>query len=181
MNKFKKIIATIKKKNLRLKSLVSEKWFVKSSNRYLKYIGVDVNGMVKFIAHDVKLDFTDPSKIHIGDGTVITSKVTILVHDYSIECGLVAINKQDPEYESLFIRDVYIGKNCFIGQNCFIKPGTVIGDNCIIGSGSVVAGKIPNDSIVVGNPGVVIKNTKEWAEKKFEEHKFIKGNKRKVW
>ena len=181
MKKFKKIIAAIKRKNLRIKMLFSEKWYVKSSNNYLKYIGCDVQGMVKFIAPDVKLDLSDPSKIHIGDGTVITSKVTILVHDYSVECGLVAIGKQDPVYESLFIKDVYIGNNVFVGQNCFIKPGTKIGDNCIIGSGSVVSGNIPNDSIVIGNPGVVVKNTKEWAEKKFQEQKYIKGNKRKTW
>ena len=179
MNKFKKIIACIKKKNLTIKYLISEKWYVNSYNKYLKYIGCNLDGKLKYIARDVKIDYTDPSKIHIGDSTVITSKVTILVHDYSIECGLVTIGKENPIYESLFIKDVYIGKNCFIGQQAFIKPGTVIGDNCIIGSCAVVSGKIPGNSIVIGNPGVIIKKTDEWANKKLLENEFVNGNKRR--
>lgn len=179
MNKLKLIKLAIEKKFLSLRYLFGTKCYCRGMNKYLKHFGVNLTGKPKFVARDVKLDSTDPSKITIGDGCVITSKVTILVHDYSIECGLVAIGKQDPVYEAMFIREVKIGNNCFIGQNSFIKPGTVIGDNCIIGAGSVVSGTIPDNSIVVGNPAVVIKKTDEWAEKKFEEHKFLNGSKRR--
>ncbi len=179
MSKFKIIRSKLKKKTLTLKLLFSEKWYVKSANKYLKFIGIDLEGKVKWIARDVKLDLSNPSMIHIGNETVITSGVIILVHDYSIECGLVAIGKQDPIYESKFMKPVFIGNNVFIGHNAFIKPGTKIGNNCIIGAGSVISGIIPDDSVVIGNPGKIIANTKEWAEKKLQNSQILKGNKRK--
>lgn len=179
MNKFKKIIACLKIKFMFFKYIISEKWFTKSMNKYLSYIGCNVTGKIKYCARNVKIDFTDPSKIHIGNNCVITSNVTLLIHDYSIECGLVTINKQDSTYESLFIRDIYIGSNCFIGQNSFIKPGTKIGNNCIIGAGSVVNGVFPDNSLIAGNPAKVICSTIDWAERKYIEHKYINGNRRR--
>ncbi len=179
MNVVKKCIRAMGRKSLAFKSAVSTKWYCKSMNRHLRRFGVNLTGTPKFIARDVKFDSTDPSKISIGEGTVITSKVTVLVHDYSIECGLVAIGKQDPVYESMFLREVKIGDNVFIGQNAFIKPGTVIGNNCIIGAGAVVGGVIPEDSVVIGNPGKVVCSTKEWAEKKYSAHEYRNGSRRR--
>ena len=46
--------------------------------------------------------------------------------------------------------------------------GVTIGPNSVIGAGSVVKGKIPDNSIVIGNPARVIGNTKDWARKKLE-------------
>ena len=180
MKKYKKIIATIIHKTLFFKYAISERWYLKSMNKYLLYIGVDLVGKPKFFARDVKIDYTDPKKIHIGNNSVITSNVTLLVHDYSIECGLTAIHKNDPIYESVFIRDIVIGNNCFIGQNVFIKPGTKIGNNCIVGAGSVVSGIYPDNSIIIGNPSKIVANTVEWAEKKYIEQKYIRGNRRKI-
>ena len=178
MNKLKKIFLTLERALLSIKYVINEKWYIKANEKYLKHMGVCINHP-KFIARDVKIDSTDPSKITIGKNTVITSKVTLLVHDYSIECGLVAIGKQDPAYESLFIRPIVIGDNCFIGQQTFIKPGTIIGNNCIIGAGSVVNGTIPDDSVVIGNPCRVVCKTSEWATKKYVEHNYVRGSKRR--
>ena len=50
-----------------------------------------------------------------------------------------------------FIKPIIVGKNSFIGARVTLLPGTEIGENCIIGAGSVVKGKIPNNSIVIGN------------------------------
>ncbi|MHB1152800.1 MAG: acyltransferase [Eubacteriales bacterium] len=59
-----------------------------------------------------------------------------------------------------------MGKNTFIGARVTLLQGTKIGNNCLIGAGSVVKGNIPNNSIVIGNPAKVIKNTKDWIESK---------------
>lgn len=179
MNKLKKIALAVEKKLLGLKYVVSEKWYIRASVKYLRHLGVRLDGTPKFIARDVKLDTTDPTLISIGEGSVVTSRVTILVHDYSIECGLVAIGQEDPEYESRMLRSVKIGRNCFIGQQAFLKPGTEIGDNCIIGAGAVVGGRIPEGSVVVGNPGTVVAGTAEWAEKKVREHRYVRGSRRR--
>lgn len=52
---------------------------------------------------------------------------------------------------------VFIGNNCMIGVNAIILPGVVIGDHVVIGSGSVVTKDIESNSLVVGNPGKVVK------------------------
>ena len=44
-------------------------------------------------------------------------------------------------------------------------PNTIIGNNVIIGAGSVVRGRIADNSIVIGNPGKMIGDIREQAEK----------------
>jgi virginiamycin A acetyltransferase len=53
--------------------------------------------------------------------------------------------------------DTVIGNDVWIGQNAVILPGANIGDGVIIGANSVVGGKIEPYSVVVGNPGRVIR------------------------
>ena len=54
-----------------------------------------------------------------------------------------------------------IGKDVRIGINCSINPFVCIGDRSIIGSGTVLTKSIPKDSLVVGNPGKIIKKSSE--------------------
>jgi acetyltransferase-like isoleucine patch superfamily enzyme len=54
--------------------------------------------------------------------------------------------------------DIFIGDNVWIGWNCTILKGVSIHDNCIVAAGSVViAGNYPANSIIAGNPAVVVK------------------------
>jgi putative colanic acid biosynthesis acetyltransferase WcaB len=50
-----------------------------------------------------------------------------------------------------------IGNNVNIGCNVCIIGDVIIGDNVAIGAGSVIVKNIPSNSVVVGNPGRVIK------------------------
>ena len=52
-----------------------------------------------------------------------------------------------------------IGNNCLIGMGAIILNNAVIEDNCVIGAGALVTqGKvIPTGSLVVGNPGRIIR------------------------
>ena len=54
-------------------------------------------------------------------------------------------------------KPVYIGNNCWIGGRVTILPGVKIGDGSIIGAGAVVTKDVPENSIVAGNPAVVVK------------------------
>ena len=51
---------------------------------------------------------------------------------------------------------IQVGSNVFFGVNCTVLPGTTIGSNCVIGAGSVVRGRIPDGSVVMGNPAKVV-------------------------
>jgi len=54
--------------------------------------------------------------------------------------------------------NVDIGSDVWLGIDVCILPGTTIGDGCVIGAGSVVRGSIPPYSIVIGNPGQIIRS-----------------------
>lgn len=50
-----------------------------------------------------------------------------------------------------------IGNGCYIGARAIIIGGVRIGDNVTIGAGSVIVKDIPDNAVVVGNPGTIIK------------------------
>ena len=66
------------------------------------------------------------------------------------------------------------GENPVIGNNVTIYTGSIvlggvkIGDNVIVGAGSVVNKDVPNDTMVVGNPAIIIKKynriTNKWEK-----------------
>lgn len=149
--------------------------YTRMYTRYLKKYGMDIDGLPRYIATTALFDGNDYSIIHLGEGCVISSEVQLLTHDYSIARGLQAIgkNNSDPYKDELFLKGISIGKNSFIGARTLLMPGTVIGDNCIVGAGSVVKGKIPDNSIVFGNPAKFYAKTTEWAEKKYLEHEYF--------
>lgn len=60
----------------------------------------------------------------------------------------------------------HIGDNCFVGMDSVILMGTYIGNNTIIGAGSVVRGKIPDNSVIAGNPARVICSLEEHYKKR---------------
>ena len=90
---------------------------------------------------------------------------------HTVYNGLDLVNldkvlERDKQDFCLILEPITIGKNSFIGKRATILPGTTIGPNFIIGAGSVVKGNIPDDSIVIGNPGEIVKKTSDWIDNK---------------
>ncbi len=69
------------------------------------------------------------------------------------------------------IHGATIGRNSMIGMNAVLMDEVEVGDECIIGALSFINAKtiIPNRSLVVGNPGKIIKQVSddmlEWKTK----------------
>ncbi len=61
------------------------------------------------------------------------------------------------------IHGANLGRNCLIGMNSVIMDDAEIGDECIVGAMAFVKAetKIPNRSLVVGNPAKVIKQVSD--------------------
>ncbi len=61
------------------------------------------------------------------------------------------------------IHGANLGENCLIGMNSVIMDDVEIGDECIVGALSFIPAKtiIPKRSLVVGNPGKVIKEVSD--------------------
>jgi acetyltransferase-like isoleucine patch superfamily enzyme len=106
----------------------------------VKIWGMDIHPDT-LISLKVNLDRTYPRGIHIGEGTAISFDAVVLTHDYIRGVHV----------------DTYIGKFCQIGARSIIMPGLKVGDNCVIGAGTVVTKDIPPNSLVVGNPGKIIR------------------------
>lgn len=106
--------------------------------------------------------------ITIGDNTCIGGNVKILDNDFhpiEVEKRNELLNGKAPESgeraEWIGTKEIVIGKNCFIGCNAIILKGTVLGDGCVVGAGAVVSGKFEPGSVIVGNPGRVVKKVGE--------------------
>jgi sugar O-acyltransferase (sialic acid O-acetyltransferase NeuD family) len=50
-----------------------------------------------------------------------------------------------------------IERGAFIGAGAMILPNITLGANCVIGAGAVVIEDVPANSVVVGNPAMIIK------------------------
>lgn len=166
MNKVKKVSFVIIRSIIKRIDGFSPRKYMKTYNWYLKKIGVNLTGIPRFIHPSVMLDGKGYNKTYIGNNVVISRNVLILNHDYSITCGLRSIGEEIGESEAFWLKEVTIADNVFVGANVTILPGTYIGENSIIGAGSVVKGRIPPESIVVGNPAEIVGNTIEWGNKK---------------
>jgi sugar O-acyltransferase (sialic acid O-acetyltransferase NeuD family) len=52
---------------------------------------------------------------------------------------------------------VTVGRGAFVGAGAVVNPGVSIGANALVGSGSVVLHDVPERTLVVGNPAVVVR------------------------
>ena len=100
------------------------------------------------------IEFIDePYLVELGDHVVVADSVRFITHDG----GVWILWNEHPEIDHY--GKIKVGNNVFIGMNSIILPGTTIGNNCVIGAGSVVRGRIPDNSVVMGNPAKVIMKT----------------------
>ena len=97
------------------------------------------------------------AKIEVGNNVNVGGNVRIFDHDF---------HSLEPEYrrtndDRLHIRSraIKIEDDVFIGTNAIILKGTTIGARSIVAAGSIVFGlQIPPDSLVKGNPAVIVKS-----------------------
>lgn len=108
------------------------------------YVNINKNTVIE---HNVGLDKLNRKGIHIGSGCLIASGATILAHEHIFV-------KPDGSY---YMKDTYIGNNCFIGVRSMICPGVHIGNECVVGGGTIVTKDVPDNCMVVGVPGKIIK------------------------
>ncbi len=99
----------------------------------------------------------------IGQGTTISSNVFISNIDHQYDDINTPISEQPLSYS-----ETKIGENCFLGIGARILPGSQLGKHCIVGANSVVKGVFEDYSVIVGNPGVVVKkfnpNSAQWEK-----------------
>jgi acetyltransferase-like isoleucine patch superfamily enzyme len=121
-----------------------------SSERKIKYLRKQGMKIGENCLFNTMSFSTEPYLIEIGNHVAIAGGTEIVTHDGAIWCFRDEIPNAD------VFGKIKLGNNVFIGDNCTILPNTIIGDNCIVGAGSVVRGKFPENSVIIGNPAKVV-------------------------
>jgi acetyltransferase-like isoleucine patch superfamily enzyme len=57
-------------------------------------------------------------------------------------------------------KPVIIGDDVWVGRRAMIMKGVTIGDRAVVAAGAVVTHDVPPDTIVAGNPAVIVKHLK---------------------
>jgi len=104
----------------------------------------------------------------IGKGIVLNPNCVINAYA-TVGNNIVAYSGVTIEHEDIVGDNVYlgpgvnfasgvkVGDDTFIGAGTCVIPDIVIGKGVTIGAGSVIIEDVPDKSVVVGNPGKVIK------------------------
>jgi acetyltransferase-like isoleucine patch superfamily enzyme len=105
-------------------------------------------------------------RIEIGSHCLISWNVGIADSDFHplepaqrlIDAhALAPFYKDRPPRPKLETRPVKIADNVWIGMNAIILKGVTIGENSVVAAGSVVVKSVPANTVVAGNPAVVVK------------------------
>lgn len=111
------------------------------------------------------LHLTCANSVIIGENTAIAANVTITDIHHPYDDINLPIESQD-----IKVKFVEIGSGCKIYNNCVILPGVKVGNHVSIGANSVVNKDLPDYSVAVGSPAIVVKRydftLKKWRKTK---------------
>ena len=65
--------------------------------------------------------------------------------------------KNRPPRPELKTAPVKIADNVWIGMNAVILKGVIVGENSVVAAGSVVTKSVPPNTVVAGNPAVIVR------------------------
>lgn len=104
------------------------------------------------IAPYVLFDLIFPQLIKIGNNVAIGSNTMIFAHSNPTSNIYLKKNFYPRKIDSVEIKF-----GAWINPGCIIGPGVTIGENSVLSVGTVVTSSIPDNCVVAGNPGRIIK------------------------
>lgn len=108
-----------------------------------------------------------PSKTNIGEGfriahfgTIIINPKSIIGSNFTISPGCLVGNSEGKKNGS-----PHIGNRVYMSANSMIIGGVNVGDDVMLAPGALVNFDVPDNSIVLGNPGKIIQRDSSPTEK----------------
>lgn len=104
---------------------------------------------------------TEPnSKIIIGKDCMLAKDVVVRSGDSHSIIDNKSLKRLN------FAKNVIINEHVWIASRSCILKGVTIGKNSVVGSGSIVTKDVPENSIVVGNAGKIVKSNINWTRER---------------
>ena len=103
-------------------------------------------------------------RVEIGKDCMFSWDIVMLPHDGHLIYDLHKqsfINNTIGEIE----KSIIVGDHCWIGGESIIMPNTCIGTGSILGYRCLAKGKYPNNCIIVGQPGKIVKKDVAWMRR----------------
>ena len=106
-------------------------------------------------------------RVVVGDSVLFGPNVFVCRYDHQYrDINIPIINQDEYEPSRNGHEELSIGAGSWIGTNCVIIGDVHIGEHCVIGANSVVVKDIPDYSVAVGCPAIIIKRfnkeTNKW-------------------
>jgi len=146
---------------LKLKSKLLRSWILHSLAYTSPHPGFAINmqrsrgvliGESCHLAPYVLLDLIFPHLVRIENNVSIGSNTMIFAHSNPTANMLLK-----EKYYPRKIEQVVIKSGAWINPGCIIGPGLTIGENSVLSVGTVITNSVPDNCVVAGNPGRIVK------------------------
>lgn len=106
------------------------------------------------------------NRVKIGRGVVVMYNCLMMAaggitieDDVQVAANvqLISNNHDLHDRKILICKPVRLKRNCWIGAGASILPGVTVGENAVVGAGSIVTKDVAPNTVVAGNPAIVIK------------------------
>lgn len=110
----------------------------------------------------------DNCYIEIGTGTTFADHCKLIADGHKIILG------KDDMFSTEVIcnaieDDIIIGEHVWIGYQACVEGGTKIGNGSIVGARTVISGTVPNNCIVVGKDGRIVRKDIYWEREPYTD------------
>lgn len=122
-------------------------------------------GLLKFCSFKFAIQIPPETKIGLGFrivhwGHIVVNPGVIIGKNFNISQGCLIGNAQGKKQGT-----PKIGDNVCMNANSIIVGGVTVGDNVLIAPGAFVNFDVPDNSIVIGNPGKIIQRESSPTDK----------------
>lgn len=103
--------------------------------------------------------------VFINFGATILAQAPVILGDRVMigpNCSLITVGHPVDDHEMRadgweIAKPITIGDNTWFGANVTVMPGVTVGKNCVVGANTLLTRDVPDNSLVLGSPGRVVR------------------------